>query len=744
MAPRRMKRLIFGPLPAILLATLLLVSLFVMSEVTQNSERFGRVYVWLLVLNIGGLVAMLAVIGTNLYRLAQQYRQQAPGARLSLRLVVVFSMLALAPASLLYYFSLQFLHRGIDSWFDVRIEQSLTDSLELGRSSLDLYMRELLRKQQQIATQLALISHEQTTFEIDNLLLASGASELTLMGANAHIIAAASSDPTTLVPYQPPEEILLLLRQGEPYFSLDPIQDQELLIRILVPVASSVETEALILQAIYPVPKRIDTLATNVEEAFTQYRELSYLRTPLKYSFTLTLTLVLLFSLLAAVSAALFSAHRLTAPIRDLVAGTRRIASGDYGQRLPLPGSDDLGILVRSFNDMTQRIARSRDIARVSQDEVEQQKAYLEVVLGNLSSGVLSFDTALRLRTANLTAARILDIPQQALAGSDSRTLADEHHQLAPLFEVFHAHTAESGYPMWQAEITLFLERGRMVLMCRGTELIGHDPEHSGHVLVFEDITALIQAQRDAAWGEAARRMAHEIKNPLTPIRLSAERMRYKCAPSLPEETREILERHTEMIVQQVEMMKEMVDAFSEYARAPAQQRAPVELNALVCELIGLYRDSHAAITMETDLDEALPTFNGDPVRLRQLLHNLLKNGVEALEKSSDGHLQIRTRYGNEADGSYAEIQVTDNGPGIDEKIRAHLFEPYMTTKPKGTGLGLAIVKKIVDEHSGIIKVKESPAGGTIFTIRLPLAGETDPALGTVGEHGTGQGRASF
>lgn len=742
MVARQLKWLVSSPLPAIALATLLLASLFLMSEVTQNSARFGRGYVWLLVLNIGGLVAMLLQIGANLFRLAQKYRQQAPGARLSLRLVVIFSALALAPVSLLYYFSLQFLHRSIDSWFDVRIEASLTDALELGRSSLDLYMRELLRQQQQVAAELETVSAEQAAFQIDDLLLATGASELTLMATNAHIIATASRDPITLVPYQPPEEILQLLRQGQPYFSLDPIHERDLYIRIFVPVAATADAGARILQALHPVPKRINTLAANVEEAFTQYRELTYLRTPLKYSFTLTLTLVLLFSLLAAVSAALFSARRLTAPIRDLVAGTRRIAAGDYDQQLPLPGSDDLGLLVRSFNDMTQRIARSREIARISQEEVEQQKAYLEVVLGNLSSGVLSFDPGLRLRTANLTAARILDVSQQALANRDSRALAAEYTHLAPLFEAFHAHTAEPGYPLWQEEVTLFLKRGRMVLMCRGTELVGHDPEHSGHVLVFEDITALIQAQRDAAWGEAARRMAHEIKNPLTPIRLSAERLRYKCAPSLPDSEREILERHTEMIVQQVEMMKEMVNAFSEYARPPRPQRARVLLNALVEESVDLYRAGNAMITLESDLDPELPPFDADPVRLRQLLHNLLKNGVEAVEDTPHGRVLVTTRLGTEHGRGFAEISVTDNGPGIDESIRDHLFEPYMTTKPKGTGLGLAIVKKIVDEHGGIIVAKESPAGGTTIMIRLPLAGEAAPAEGAVDDNGTG--RASF
>ncbi|MDX1592715.1 MAG: ATP-binding protein [Gammaproteobacteria bacterium] len=720
MAADALKRLASGPLPAITLVALLLVSLFMMSESTQNSAQFGRLYVWLLGFNVAGLVILVGLILFQLVRLARQVRHQTAGARLSLRLVLVFGLIAVAPVSLLYYFSLQFLHRGIDSWFDVRVEEALTDALELGRSSLDLNMRTALRWQESLAEELVDTSEGQAAFVLDGLLPGSGASEMTLLGANGHIIASSSTDPTALVPSQPGEDILLLVRQRQPYVGLDTIRDLGLYIRVVVPIPLTGETGLRMLQGLYPVPASMRELATSVEEAFSQYRELAYLRTPLKTSFTLTLSLVLLFALLAAFWLAFVSARRLTAPIRDLVMGTRAVAAGDYSQRLPQPGNDDLGMLVRSFNEMTRRLAQSRDETQRSQREVEQQKAYLEVVLGNLSSGVVSFDHDFTLRTANRAAEQILDVPLALCLGQTLETITAENEHLEPLLKTFRERTRLDVELAWQAEVTLFGARGRQVLICRGTTLGSDDPGHAGLVLVFDDITTLIQAQRDAAWGEVARRLAHEIKNPLTPIQLSAERLRHKFTKSMPEDDRALLERHTETIVRQVELMKGMVNAFSEYARPPRLERAPLELNPLVEELVELYRGSEGGVLLETDLDAHLPAVEADAGRMRQLLHNLLKNAIEALAGQSGGRVLVRTRSREGSGAPLAEIRISDNGPGIPAAVRERLFEPYMTTKPRGTGLGLAIVKKIVEEHGGMIDFKEPRSGGVSISVRLP------------------------
>jgi nitrogen fixation/metabolism regulation signal transduction histidine kinase len=722
MATHPLKRLASGPLPAVTLVGLLLVSLFMMSESTQNSEQFGRLYVWLLGLNIAGLVVLVGLILANLYRLSRQVRQQTAGARLTLRLVVIFSALALAPVSLLYYFSLQFLHRGIDSWFDVRIEQALTDSLELGRSSLDLNMRVVLRRQQSLAEELVDITEGQATFVLDELLPGSAASDLTLLGDNGRIIASSSTDPSRLVPNRPGEDILLLVRERQPYVGLDPISDLGLSVRVVVPIEVAGSTELRMLQGLYPVPERMSELADTVEEAFTKYRELAYLRTPLIFSFTLTLSLVLLFALLAAVWLAFLSARRLTAPIRDLVTGTRAVAGGDYSQRLPQPDNDDLGMLVRSFNEMTRRIAQSHDETQRSQRQVGQQKAYLEVVLGNLSSGVLSIDHNLALRTVNRAAEQILDVPLGDCLGQTIEQIASDYEHLQPLHKAWDERARLGVGLAWQEEITLFGARGRQVLICRGTNLLASDPEHAGQVLVFDDITTLIQAQRDSAWGEVARRLAHEIKNPLTPIQLSAERLRHKYSPMMSPDDRDVLERHTETIVQQVELMKGMVNAFSEYARPPQLDRTPLSLNPLVEELIELYRGNEAEVTISADLDSALPTVIADAGRMRQLLHNLIKNALEALADQADGRVAIRTRTRHTSGGQLAELRISDNGPGIPDTVRDQLFEPYMTTKLRGTGLGLAIVKKIVEEHGGMIDVKEPRSGGVSISVRLPVA----------------------
>ena len=722
MATHPLKRLASGPLPAVTLVGLLLVSLFMMSESTQNSAQFGRLYVWLLGLNIAGLIVLVGLILANLYRLSRQVRQQTAGARLTLRLVVIFSALALAPVSLLYYFSLQFLHRGIDSWFDVRVEEALTDSLELGRSSLDLNMRVVLRWQQSLAEDLVDITEGQATFVLDELLSGSAATDLTLLGDNGRIIASSSTDPTALVPSQPGEDILLLVRERQPYVGLDPIRDLGLSVRVVVPIEVAGSTELRMLQGLYPVPERMSELADTVEEAFTKYRELAYLRTPLKFSFTLTLSLVLLFALLAAVWLAFLSARRLTAPIRDLVTGTRAVAAGDYSQRLPQPDNDDLGMLVRSFNEMTRRIAQSHDETQRSQQLVEQQKAYLEVVLGNLSSGVLSIDHDLALRTANRAAEQILDVPLSDCLGQTLEQIASDYERLQPLHKAWDERAQLGVGLAWQEEVTLFGARGRQVLICRGTTLAASDPEHAGQVLVFDDITTLIQAQRDAAWGEVARRLAHEIKNPLTPIQLSAERLRHKYSPTMAPDDREVLERHTETIVQQVELMKGMVNAFSEYARPPQLARKPLSLNPLVEELVELYRGSEAGVTINADLDPALPTVIADAGRMRQLLHNLIKNAFEALADQVGGRVAIRTRSRHASGGQLAELRISDNGPGIPDTVRERLFEPYMTTKVRGTGLGLAIVKKIVEEHGGMIDVKEPRSGGVSISVRLPVA----------------------
>jgi len=716
-------RLTTGAVPIFAVAVLLLASLTLMSEATQGSERFGQLYSLLLLVNVLGLLILGGLIGWNLMRLLGQVRRGVAGARLTVRMVTMFVILAVTPVLVVYYFSLQFLHRGIDSWFDVRIEQALEDSLELSRTALGVRMRELLKQTEVMAGELALAPEEDApTARLDDARRLSGATELTLMNSKGRILASSSVDPMAIVPNRPDDAILLQVRQSQNYIGLDPIGDAGLHVRVVARVPDAVSgSDARILQALFPVPERMNTLAEEVQSAYAQYRELAYLRRPLKTTFTLTLSLVLLLSVVMAAWAAFFSARRLVAPLRDVVQGTQAVAGGDYGTQLPASGQDELGFLAESFNEMTRRLAQARDETRQSQQQVEEQRRYLEAVLARLSSGVMTLDGAGRLFTANLAAAQILGLELEREAGSTLEAMARRHPRLRPLADAVAAHI--DGDPDdWRAQVILLGSSGRQVLMCRGTPLLGSDQPLRGHVIVFDDLTELIQAQRNAAWSEVARRLAHEIKNPLTPIRLSAERLRHKCLDKLQGRDAEVLDRLTRTIVQQVEAMKGMVNDFSDYARSPQAELRALNLNELIADVLALYASGDSEIRIRTDLAPQLPRLQADPNRLRQVFHNLIKNALESTRSGDRSEILVSTRCVREHGHAHVDVGVSDCGTGFDEHVLEHAFEPYATTKPGGTGLGLAIVKKIIDEHGGVVWAENDAAGGATVTMRFPVA----------------------
>ncbi|MGD8828527.1 MAG: ATP-binding protein [Gammaproteobacteria bacterium] len=702
------------------------VSLYMLSETTQHSVDFDRLHVWLLLLNAGGVVALLVLIGVNLYRLVTQYRRHVPGSRLTARLVTMFVILAVVPVILVYYFSLQFLSRGIDSWFDVRVEQALDDSLELSRAALDSRVRELMSRVEHVADEMNGTSDATVSLRLDDLRRTSNASELTVFGPNGRIIATSSAHTMSVLPNQPPDDIMLQVHQGRPYVGLDPLGESGLFIRALAPVQPVRPGQDFrVLQGLFPVAERQNTLAQSVQAAYSRYRKLTYLRTPLKYSFILTLSLVLLLSLLAAVWGAFFSARRLLAPIQNLAAGTRAVARGDFDTRLPMPARDEVGFLVLSFNEMTSRLAEAREQASRSQQQVENERAYLEAVLSRLSSGVVAVDREMRLRAFNAAASEILGedlrkhTDRRVDGGGDTRNMFRE-------FMRFCTERLSEGRDEWREQILLHGAKGRRVLMCSCAALPGDAEDGGGHVIVFDDLTALMQAQRDAAWGEVARRLAHEIKNPLTPIQLAAERLRHKYLGRDEGSRFEVLDRATHTIIQQVESMKAMVNAFSEYARTPEIMLSRLDLNHLVGEVAELYRGRGAGIAIDLDLAADMPEIEADAGRLRQILHNLIKNAFEALEGSEDGRVRIATRLQPvPGDGVMAEIAVEDNGPGFDSDLLGQVFDPYVTSKPKGTGLGLAIVKKLVEEHGGTIRAENPATGGARLTVLLPSDEET-------------------
>jgi nitrogen fixation/metabolism regulation signal transduction histidine kinase len=718
----------------------MLGSLITLARSTSNSASFESMHVWLVFLNAGAALALFIIIGYNLTRLIMQRQRNVAGSRLTLRLVGTFSLLAIMPVVLVYYFSYQFISRGIDSWFDVRVESALTDAMELSRTALDMRVRDLLVRTERMARSVAGADQRQYSYQLDQMRRLNGASELTLLGGfNNRIIASSSATPGTLLPDMPGPEVLLQVRAGNEYVGLYPVGQGGLHIRAVVPVTTTgAWWNRLSLQALYPVGGDQSGLADRVQQAYSNYRELTVLRGPLKLMFNLTLLLVLLLSVLMAVWGAFVAARTLVQPIQDLVEGTRAVARGDFTTRLPLPSRDEVGYLVSSFNEMTQRLAEAREAARKSREQVENERSYLGAVLTRLSSGVVSFNAALVLKTANPTASAILETDLHQYMGRSLVELAGQDTLLGQFVAACRRHL-DADDKEWREEMALNSPGGRRILMVSCAMLPSTGEVPPGRVVVFDDLTLLIEAQRDAAWGEVARRLAHEIKNPLTPIQLAAERMRRRYLTELKGEDADLLDRSTHTIVQQVEAMKSMVNAFSEYARAPLLDITPFDLNALVREVAEMYRLREADMQVEVELDPALPPVRADAGRVRQIMHNLLKNAHEALEGRKDGRARIATHYFRRGAEEMAEVTVEDNGPGFDPAILGKAFEPYVTSKPKGTGLGLAIVKKLAEEHGGSIRVQNRAEGGAQIMIRLPINEHTrSNALLGGGERKTG------
>jgi len=701
-----------------------LSAILFMAQTAQHSEQFSRWHPWILMINVAGLVVLVGLLGAKLAQLVRDWRGHVIGSRLKARMVWIFGVLATLPILLVYFFAVQFLNRGIDSWFNVEIRQSLDDALVLSRSALETRMREQLDATQLVADQLAIAGGEAPGL-LEELRREAGALEITVATEGGAIVAVSKGLSADVVPDEVPGEVLMQVRQGRPFVSLEPQAEGGYRVRTAVTLSPQGPGRGrLVVQAIYPVAERLGALADTVQAAYQQFGEKDYLRKPLKASFILTLTVVLLLSLLAAWYGAIFTAQRLVQPIQDLVKGTRAVAQGDFDTRLPLTSHDEMGFLVHSFNDMTKRLRRAREDQQRAQQAAETERANLAVILARLSTGVVSLEPDLRVRTANRAASTILGEDLAASVGRPLGGLGEPDGLLRQFGESCRSRLA-AGDAEWREQFTFQAGPSRRILMCASTPLPGEAEGEApgGFVLVFDDITLMLQAQREAAWGEVARRLAHEIKNPLTPIRLSAERMRHKLLPSMNERDAQLLDRGTETIVQQVEAMKEMVNAFSEYARAPRFEMAEVNLNQLVTEVIDLYRAQVAGrgLTLEVRLAPEATRLVADRGRLRQLLHNLLTNAVEALEGKPGGSITVATRLVQRDGEDVVEIVVEDNGPGFQRDLIGQVFDPYVTTKPRGTGLGLAIVRKIVEEHGGHVEADNRTDGGALVRVELPL-----------------------
>lgn len=713
MAAAPMKQRRFDVLAAAMLVALLLASLHLISAAVQRSEELGQWFIPLLLFTVVGLVLLFILVGWNLWQLLRDYRRRVAGSRLSARLSALFLVIALVPVGVVYFYSTRFLSSGIDSWFDLQVDSAMEDALSLSKVSLDLHKRERLKLTQNLLATVEDTSQTAVALSVDDMRNATGANEVALFSLQGKVLAVSHANPEIMLPTPPDSGMVQQVVSGENYVGIAPGQDGRLLVRCLV---QDKQQRGVVLQVLYPVPESLSELIQSVQEAYEVYRTRAYMRSQIKFSFALSLSLVLLLSVFGAAWAAVYTARRLVQPITDIAEGTRAVAEGHYDKQLPLPQvEDELGFLVSSFNAMTRRIARSRNALEESRRKLQTQHNYLETVLGGLSTGVMALDAEGRIQTANRAADQILGLPVRELEGKDVRVLGMRSDALSPFVERV-ADGLEQGIHQGRSEITLYRGSGRQVLLFRHSPLEIGRGLAVGHVLVFDDVTELVKAQRDAAWGEVARRLAHEIKNPLTPIQLSAERLRHKFLRKMAPEDGKVLDRATHTIVQQVEAMKSMVNDFSDYAKPSKLQLEPLPVDAFLSEVIALYEGGAQQVVMQTGAPGL--TIEADPVRLRQVMHNLLKNALEA--GGADGPIVVSSRVGEEEGNDFVEIAVSDNGPGFDPELITQAFEPYVTNKTKGTGLGLAIVKRIVAEHGGVVHAENPVAGGGRVVLRLP------------------------
>ncbi len=689
------------------------VTLYLLATASANTTLFAQHYPTLLALNGGLAVCLAALLGYQLYALRRKLKAGVFGAKLTLRLVLFFALVAVLPGALVYGVSVQFVSRSIESWFDVRVEKALEGGLNLGRTTLDNLLRDLRKKADIMAASLSVRPAAEHFAGLNMLREQAGVQEATLFTPRGKIIVYAGSERTGLMPDLPGQNVLRQLRQQQVYSAVEAIPDKGLYLRVLVAVNTiSLSEDMRVLQLLQRVPEQLALDAEIVQTGQREYQELLLARLGLKRLYGITLTLTLLLALLTAMSLAVVLSERLSAPLSFLVEGTRAVAQGDFSQRDTVASSDEFGVLTQSFNTMRQQLADARATAERNQAQLTDAHTYVQSILANLSAGVLAFDESLRLRSFNHSACAILDADFSQISGIE---LAHWHERIPALKELAADvaaafHTAAGNE--WSKQVERPGKGGNQMLLLRGTRLPAGSG--TGFVVVFDDITHVLQAQRDAAWTEVARRLAHEIKNPLTPIQLSAERLQHKLAAKLGLADADMLKRSTQTIVNQVSALKNMVEAFRQYARMPEPTRQELDFNDLLREVLMLYES--LAGRLQVELAPDLPRIVGDPAQLRQVIHNLLQNAEDALADADNPRIVVRT----ESRATGMRVTIADNGSGFPQDLMQRVFEPYVTTKPKGTGLGLVIVKKIIEEHGGSVEVANVSPHGARVTLNFP------------------------
>lgn len=715
------------------------VLLFLLATASANTERFAQHYSLLLALNAVIAVAMLGVVGFLLVRLWLRRRAKVFGTGLTARLTLLFALMAIVPGTLVYTVSVQFLSRSIESWFNVKVEKSLESGITLARSTLDAMLQDVTARTRLMALELAEVPDASAGSLLSRMMEQTGLAEAALFTASGRLIASTGVASARLMPDLPDAQVMRQGALGRGHAAVESAvsrtgdgakaeEKTALRMRVVAPIAARTPgAEPRMLQVLQPVPEQLTASAENVQAGYRDYSELSLSRKGLRDIYTVTLTLTLLLALFAAIAAAFYFSSRLAAPLSLLAQGTEAVAQGDFSPIDEIAGSDELGVLTQSFSRMTRQLDDARANVGQKQTQLESAKAYVENILASLTAGVLVLDADMRVATANQSAEAILGFDAEQAQWQPFSELPGLSEFSAEIAAAF----AREGSKTWQRQIEFkrsiaaadqadCAEPVQRSLLVRGTRLeVGGKP---GHLIVCDDISALVSAQRSAAWGEVARRLAHEIKNPLTPIQLSAERLQMKLGGKLAGADADLLTRGTNTIVNQVTSMKRMVDEFRDYARTPPAVITEIDLNALVREVLGLYEN--AAAPPAAQLAAGLPRVLGDAEQLRQVIHNLLQNAEDAVAARDTPEVSIETAVVPATAGAVDSVQliVADNGGGFAQQIMSRAFEPYVTTKSKGTGLGLAIVKKIIDDHNGTIELTNGKQGGARVVITLKRA----------------------
>jgi nitrogen fixation/metabolism regulation signal transduction histidine kinase len=687
--------------------------LAVLATASSNTELFQSHYPVLLWASAGVAVALFVLVVTLVVQLVQRYRRGLFGTRLMVRMASIFVLMTVIPVALVFVVAVQFIGRSIESWFDIPVEQALESGLALGRATLDTQLNDLTLSARAMAINLAdITSASSSTFGSSSLSTSSsssqqlqqalnrlreqaGAQDALVVNSASRVLASSGGQLARLLPDPPPSTALRQARITRLFSAVDS-SERGLLLRVVVPIGneSSRAEDQRYLQLLQQVPPSLAANAEAVQQGYEGYKAISASRNDLKRLYRLTLSLIFLLTLFSAVAAAFLLAGWLTGPLSDLASATRSVAEGDFRPLKDYAARGELGVLTRSFNAMTRQLQDARELVDRNQRELEQANARLESVLSNLNAGVLVLNSDMQLTLANPGADRILGARLNAMLGQALERLPGIGELAREIRTAFNEEIGV-GQSSWQRQFKLQGDAEQTIL-ARGSIL----PERRvGYVLVFDDITAVQSAQRAVAWSEVAQRLAHEIKNPLTPIQLAAERLQVKLHDKLAQTDGEFLARNAKTIINQVDALKLMVDEFRHYARLPSATLESIELNDLVDEVMGLYGGVSSA-RLQVYLAPRLPAIEGDRAQLRQVVHNLIKNALEAIEGREGAQILVGTERVVLPDGAQAaRLVIRDNGEGFGPKVMSRAFEPYITSKTKGTGLGLAIVKKILDEH---------------------------------------------